>query len=147
MSRRTSIVIHVILAALLLTPLHYYLYNTDKRDERFAWRMFSPVRVESCGTQFFVGVDPKPIKTSSKFHNAWAGIAQRGWQQAISVMTQRLCDDNPETPVRVRILCEQFPQSTADNRQLLYDPKRTESDERVQLVARGLFNFCETGSL
>ena len=145
MRRNTSIAIHAILAGLILIPLHYYTINRDKRDERFAWRMFSPIRSESCAAQFFI--DNTRFKASSVFHNAWVGIAQRGRTNVIKAMAQRLCDDNPGKSVRIRIQCEQFPASTLKNRRQLYDLSRRDSDDNVELVASGAFNFCDIGAL
>jgi hypothetical protein len=127
-------------------PLHYYLFRHDKRDERFAWRMFSPTRIERCGTQFFLGDSDRPIRASKYFHNAWVGLAQRGRQQVVESMAQRLCKDHPGQAVRVRIQCEQSPHS-ARGRRDLYDPARRDSDERIELVSAGAFDFCTTGSL
>jgi hypothetical protein len=31
-----------------LLPLHYCMANRDDHDERFAWRMFSPMRMTRC---------------------------------------------------------------------------------------------------
>ncbi len=147
MPRRVSIAIHLILLGLLLPPLHYYLFNSDKRDERFAWRMFSPVRVENCGTQFFVGENGAPIKVANYFHNAWLDFTKRGRKQAIAAMAQRLCDDNPGQSVRVRILCEERPRASAGKPRLLYDNQRSTSDEDIEVVAHGAFDFCKIGAL
>lgn len=147
MPRRASIAIHLMLAALVLLPMHYYACNGDKRDERFAWRMFSPTRVEKCSAQFFVGDAPRAIRSSAEFHNAWVGIAHRGRQQVIKAMAKALCERNPDTTVRVRVQCEQSPGAASVNRALLYDPEQDESNEEIELVARGLFNFCLTEEL
>jgi hypothetical protein len=39
------------LAVQLLLPLHYYLVRHDPHDERFAWRMFSPMRMADCAVR------------------------------------------------------------------------------------------------
>jgi len=145
MNRREAIGIHLILCALLAIPLHYYTLNDDKRDERFSWRMFSPVRSERCGTQFFV--DDLKVRASQHFHNAWVGIAQRGRKQVILKMAQTLCHKFPGKSVGVRIQCEQTPNSTVRNRALLEGTERGESDERVELVSIGAFDICEMGVL
>ncbi len=145
MTKRDAIAIHILLVALFAIPLHYYTLNYDKRDERFAWRMFSPIRSEVCATQFFVG--DKPVRASQYFHTAWVGIAQRGRKQVIVQMAQKLCDDNPGKTVRVRVQCEQTPNSTAGNRIVLSDRNREESDSQVEVVSIGLFNICEMKSL
>ncbi len=147
MPRGASIAIHTLLAVLILLPMHYYACNGDMRDERFAWRMFSPTRIEKCSAQFFVGDEPSAIKSAQHFHNAWVGIAHRGRRQVIEAMAEALCKRNPDTAVRIRVQCEQYPGATSRNRALLYDAKQAESTDDIELVSRGLFDFCTTGAL
>ena len=147
MNRRTSIAIHAVLLGLLVAPLHYYLVNNDERDERFAWRMFSPIRSEKCGTQFLLGPKRTAQKASETFHSAWVGLAQRGRQQIIEAMGAELCKKFPTQELRIRVQCENRPGSTAKNKRALYDRTREASESDVELVARGLFDFCETGAL
>lgn len=145
MTTKVAIVVHAVLLVLIALPLHYYTLNRDKRDERFAWRMFSPVRSEICSTQFFI--ENRPVNAGRHFHTAWVGIAQRGRKQVISSMAQRLCLENPGKSVRVRVQCEQEPGSTAHNRRILSDSKRTEDDKFVEVVSIGSFDLCEIGAL
>lgn len=147
MSRRTFIAIHAVLFVLLAAPLYYYLVNSDHRDERFAWRMFSPIRSEKCSAQFLLGPEHQALKASDTFHSAWIGLAQRGRQQIIEAMGTRLCEKFPKQELRIRVLCEQFPGSSSAKANLLYDRTRSSSDDDIELVAHGLFNFCETGAL
>ncbi len=147
MPRRESIAIHLLLAALILSPMHYYACNGDKRDERFTWRMFSPTRVQKCSAQFFVADAPRPIRAATVFHNAWVGVAHRGRKQVIEAMATKLCELNPETSVRVRVQCEQSPGAAAKDKRLLYDPEQDESNDTIELVSRGLFDFCVTEEL
>lgn len=147
MPRRASIAIHILLAAQIVFPLHFYACNSDMRDERFAWRMFSSTRVERCSAQFFVGDALRPIRASSEFHSAWVGIAQRGRQQVIKAMAATLCDKNPDTAIRVRVQCEQTPGVAGRDKALLYEQNQEESNDKVEMVSRGLFNFCVTGDL
>ena len=60
----------------LLLPLHYYLLRKDPHDERFAWRMFSPMRAAKCSVKAVI--DGQPVELGTKFHEAWIEIAQRG---------------------------------------------------------------------
>lgn len=147
MPRRAKIAIHLLLALQILLPLHFYACDGDKRDERFAWRMFSSTRVEKCSAQFFLGDSPRAIRTANEFHNAWVGIALRGRQSVLEGMARALCEENPGTAVRVRVLCEKEPGLSARNRGLLSDAALTRSSEKVELVADGIFNFCERGTL
>ena len=146
MTRRTSIAIHAVLLVLIATPLHYYLANDDMRDERFAWRMFSPIRSETCGTQFLLGENRTALKASDTFHSAWVGLALRGRKQVIEAMGNRLCETFPGQELRIRVQCETHPGSTP-KKGALYDRSRKASDDDVEIVAPGLFDFCATGAL
>lgn len=87
----------------VLLPLRYYIHNRDPHDERFAWRMFSPMRMVQCSPRFIVGeklVDPR-----SEFHEAWAEIAGRGRFVVIEAMGKELCARHPDTSVRVELEC------------------------------------------
>ncbi|MBW2464764.1 MAG: hypothetical protein JRH11_24155, partial [Deltaproteobacteria bacterium] len=44
MGRKKNTLIVAFLAFQLLLPLRYYM-GSDEFDERFAWRMFSPIRM------------------------------------------------------------------------------------------------------
>ena len=96
-------VILVLLATQLVLPLHYYLVRRDPHDERFAWRMFSPMRMTKCVPNFTV--DNKPIVLGAEFHEAWVEIARRGRFVVIEEMGAELCRKNPGTAVHVVIEC------------------------------------------
>jgi hypothetical protein len=72
----------VVLAGWLLLhvslPLSYYV-SDDIYDERFAWRMFSAVRVQECtlGAQETVGGIARPIPMSSVLPAPWIALLQR----------------------------------------------------------------------
>src|ERR1051325_5081922 len=76
----------------LLAPLHYYLVRRDPHDERYAWRMFSPMRMAQCKAD--LSVDGQPVNLYSKFHEAWIEIAQRGRFVVIEEMAAKLCEQN-----------------------------------------------------
>lgn len=94
----------VFLTVQLLLPLHYYLLRRDFHDERFAWRMFSPMRATKCSIKAVI--DGQPIELGSRFHEAWIELAQRGRMSVIEGMGQRLCEQNPGKPVDVTIDCQ-----------------------------------------
>lgn len=91
------------LAIQLLAPLHYYLVRRDAHDERFAWRMFSPMRMAKCEVN--VSVDGQPVNLYGEFHEAWVKLAERGRFVVIEEMAQRLCDENKGKPVEVSLDC------------------------------------------
>ena len=87
----------------LLLPLHYYLLRHDPHDERFAWRMFSPMRMAKCQTQF--SVDKQPVALGNEFHEAWIEVANRGRFAVLEAMAAKLCQDHPGKPVELSVDC------------------------------------------
>jgi hypothetical protein len=98
-----GIVIVLIVASQLLLPLHYYLARRDPHDERFAWRMFSPMRMTKCTPRF--SIDNVPVDLRTQFHEAWIEVAKRGRFTVIEQMAARLCEKNPGTAVHVVVEC------------------------------------------
>jgi hypothetical protein len=96
------LIIVVVLAQLLL-PLHYYVARRDPHDERFAWRMFSPMRMAKCTP--IVSLDDKPLALDAEFHEAWIELARRGRFIVIERMAERLCAKHPGKAVTFRIDC------------------------------------------
>ncbi|MDX2092677.1 MAG: hypothetical protein SFX73_32730 [Kofleriaceae bacterium] len=95
--------ITVFLLAQLLLPLTYYLGRKDPHDERFAWRMFSPMRMARCEPTITLNGAPFPL--GSEFHEAWISIAQRGRFNVLEAMGARLCAKNKGAEVRVSLAC------------------------------------------
>ena len=91
------------LALQLAIPLLYYTVRRDRHDERFAWRMFSPMRMIQCDPR--VVVDGKPFALTSRFHEAWYELARRGRFAVIEAMAARLCEGGGHT-VRVTMTCK-----------------------------------------
>lgn len=87
----------------LAIPLRYYVHNADEHDERFAWRMFSPLRMVRCTTELTVG--DRPIVVGNEFHDAWERLAQRGRRGVVAAMGQHLCRKYPGQPVIARLRC------------------------------------------
>jgi hypothetical protein len=96
-------VIVAIVGTQLLIPLHYYLVRKDRHDERFAWRMFSPMRMARCEPAF--RIDGNPLSLAGEFHEAWIEAAERGRFTVIEAMAARLCDEHPGSAVRVNLEC------------------------------------------
>lgn len=92
----------------LVAPLHYYLARDDKHDERFAWRMFSPMRMMACDApkgQPMFSVDGAPVRMYETFHEAWVDIAKRGRYVVLEAMARKLCADHPGAQVRLHLEC------------------------------------------
>jgi hypothetical protein len=95
--------IFAFVAVQLLLPLHYYLVRRDPHDERFAWRMFSPMRMVRCTPSF--SIDGKSLPLGSQFHEAWLEIVERGRFSVVEAMAARLCDEHPGAAVDVSLAC------------------------------------------
>jgi hypothetical protein len=87
----------------LLIPLRYYVAHKDPHDERFAWRMFSPMRMASCQPTFTV--DGARVDLHGEFHEAWIAIAGRGRFDVIEAMGKRLCTIHPDSKVVGTVSC------------------------------------------
>ena len=98
-----SIFIGVWIALQLLLPLSYYFGRRDPHDERFAWRMFSPMRMAKCAPHFTI--DGTPLAIESEFHEAWKELAERGRFVVIEAMAAQLCAKHPGANVTVSVDC------------------------------------------
>ena len=92
------------LAIQLLLPLRYYVAHRDPHDERFAWRMFSPMRMARCQARF--ALDGKPLDLGTVFHEAWIELAERGRFVVIEAMADHLCKQHPGSAVNVSLDCK-----------------------------------------
>lgn len=97
-------VIAVIAVGQLLLPLHYYTARRDPHDERFAWRMFSPMRMTQCSVR--ATVDGAPIALEREFHDAWLELARRGRFVVVEAMGARLCEKHAGKPVKFQLECK-----------------------------------------
>jgi hypothetical protein len=95
--------IALFVVAQLLIPLRYYIAHRDPHDERFAWRMFSPMRMARC--QPSVERDGAPLPLGKEFHEAWIEMAQRGRFGVVEAMGAELCKRYPHARIEVRLDC------------------------------------------
>jgi hypothetical protein len=91
-------------------PLLYYTARRDPHDERFAWRMFSPMRMIQCTPQFTM--DDQELPLGGTFHEAWLDIAGRGRFAVVEAMGARLCAQHPGKRIELRMSCAQIDGST-----------------------------------
>jgi hypothetical protein len=94
----------VVVVSQLLIPLTYYTTRRDPHDERFAWRMFSPMRMATCTAD--MRVDGKKLELAGEFHEAWLETAKRGRFVVLEAMAARLCKKQPGTEVTLRLECK-----------------------------------------
>lgn len=87
----------------LLLPLHYYVGRRDPHDERFSWRMFSPMRMAHCTPH--VAIDGAPFSLPSEFHEAWIELAERGRFVVVEAMAAKLCGEHTGAAVEISLDC------------------------------------------
>ena len=97
----------VLLLLQLVVPLSYYLQTGDPYDERFAWRMFSAVRLHSCRTTANerVGESEREIQLSSTLHQAWVNHLSRNRRDVVLAFLEARCDEEGVREVSVRNEC------------------------------------------
>lgn len=84
-------------------PATYYL-RRDRHDERFSWRMFSPMRMAKCEAEAVVA--GQRIALGGTFHEAWVELAKRGRSSVLEAMGQRLCRDHAGQEVVLWLRCQ-----------------------------------------
>lgn len=97
------------LAVQVLAPLSYYTLRQDRLDERFAWRMFSEVRMVRCEARFAVA--GSAVALSARYHSAWITLLERGRRDVVRGVALDLCADHPGQPVTLDLACT-FPDRT-----------------------------------
>lgn len=92
-------------------PLRYYLAD-DPFDERFAWRMFSPVRPLDCEVTFYdeSGASPQRVELRPRLHAVWINLVQRARPSVVERFARQYCEAEVEAgrrPVlRVDLVCQ-----------------------------------------
>lgn len=107
-SWRGRFVVGFLLVQMLL-PLRYYVAHRDPHDERFAWRMFSPMRMTRCEATF--AVDGRPIRILERFHEAWLELAGRGRFVVLEAMGASLCQQHANADVKLTLTCRYMDRS------------------------------------
>lgn len=86
-----NVVIVAILLCQALLPLRYYL-GDDAFDERFAWRMFSPVRMVRCEFQWTEGEDRQKLQIGKLVHIVWPNLMQRARLDVVRGFADYRCE-------------------------------------------------------
>lgn len=106
--RRINLFLGLFLAFQLATPLTYYVRD-DPYDERFAWRMFSAIRMHSCRTRAVerVGDDPtvRRVDLRKTIHIAWIRLLQRNRPDVIRAFLERRCEETEVQRARIINQC------------------------------------------
>jgi hypothetical protein len=95
----------------LAMPLRYYL-SGGGTDERFSWRMFSTVRMQSCEVTVddIVVVDghpsPREVELRKVLHGAWVNVLERYRPRAVDKFLRRRCEQPGVQAARYRRDCK-----------------------------------------
>jgi len=83
------------LAFQLIVPLTYYV-RADPYDERFAWRMFSAVRLHQCRPAASEVVDgqERPVDMPKVIHQAWINTMARNREDVIRAFLAKRCEQD-----------------------------------------------------
>jgi hypothetical protein len=83
-----------VVALQVAIPMSYYLRSSDLDDERFAWRMFSDVRVKRCRVRAFeVGERGRraEIVLGQTLHSSWIHSLERGRRRVVARFLDSRC--------------------------------------------------------
>ncbi len=91
------------LLAQLIAPASYYMWRENPMDERFAWRMFSPIRMTRCTTAAYS--DGQRVSLSQQVHIVWSNLIRRGRLDVADAVANRLCEQPNAKRVTLDIEC------------------------------------------
>jgi ferredoxin len=118
-----SLFIAAVVLSQLLLPATYYV-GDDAYDERFAWRMFSPIRVTPCQYRWFEGAERRPFRPDD-VQAVWRSLMRRGRLDVVHGYARRRCEAiGPGARIAVELTC--------------YGP-----GDRVDPVLKADQNLCE----
>lgn len=108
-ARGQPVAVGVFVVAVLVqaaVPLGYYL-GEDRFDERFAWRMFSAVRVYDCNFGAYETRDgsEQPVNLMSTIHVAWITTLRRGREAVMDRYLDWRCEQEGVSAARVVNRC------------------------------------------
>jgi hypothetical protein len=75
-------------------PASYYLVRDDRDDERFAWRMFSSVRLKHCDVRVIDRIADgtlRPVDLPRSLHASWIRSLERGRSRVIERFLATRC--------------------------------------------------------
>ena len=102
----------VLIAAVVLInialPASYYIGRSDsplaRYDERFAWRMFSPVRMARCQVELYDGAER--IQLQRELHVVWINLLKRARPSVVDRVLDKFCGERgPDPDIRLQMVC------------------------------------------
>ena len=99
------ILVIIFVAIQLFLPLSYY-WGENVYDERFAWRMFSPIRMAKCSIRVYSvrNGERTPLNLAKRYHVAWVNLAKRARPDVLHGMMRDLCSTYSD--VRLSVSCD-----------------------------------------
>ena len=87
-----NVIIAAFLALQIGLPLSYYLGDTP-HDERFAWRMFSPVRIVGCQIELTDATGGRRARLDpyAEMHVVWMNLMKRGRLPVVEAFGRHWC--------------------------------------------------------
>jgi len=93
--KRVSGLVAFLVLLQIVIPLRYYL-GDDPYDERFAWRMFSAVRVVRCNTGVVETLESgrrRPVRLMRTIHEAWVTNLRRNREDVVRAFLRLRCGE------------------------------------------------------
>lgn len=101
-----NVLIVAFLALQIGLPLSYYL-GDEPHDERFAWRMFSPIRLIKCDVTLYdaSGGARTRIRPLQEMHVVWRNLMRRGRIPVVEAFARTWCAAAPDRKLTVDLTC------------------------------------------
>jgi len=99
-------ILFVFLAFQLIVPLTYYV-RADPYDERFAWRMFSAVRLHRCrpNASEVANGQERPVDMPKVIHQAWINTMARNREDVIRAFLAKRCEEEDVEEATLSNVC------------------------------------------
>ena len=105
---RRRVWLWLLVAVQLVLPASYYV-RAEADDERFAWRMFSTVRVRRCQVrvrEFPGSGPPRVVDHQRALHSAWTGALLRRRERVVESFLEQRCTEADTARVDYERRCE-----------------------------------------
>lgn len=93
-TKRSLAWLWLLVAIQIAIPASYYLRGRERDDERFAWRMFSGVRLKRCSvsvTRALADGSSQPVALERTLHSSWINALKRGRTSVIERYLAKQC--------------------------------------------------------
>lgn len=102
----SNTIIGLFLAVQIALPMSYY-FGGNRYDERFAWRMFSPVRLARCSVKLYdeSSGSPQQIELSKDLHVVWGNLLKRGRLSVLQGVADDFCSKGKDRVLKADLVC------------------------------------------